>query len=596
MDSSQDHFVFKSTGSGDENIPVHGDEFQRIVTFYNHQWIAILAAIMSILGGVAPLCMTWVIADSFQNVLNPDGFLKGMQQMLVYWAILAIATSAIMGGSFLLRGYENPGFVQNLRDALFRSIMEKDMSYFDKTSAGVLISRLSEDVVFCLETYADKLNNCVQYVSQICGGIIIAATVSWRVTLIVIGVVPIAVVIYFMGEYMVNQLWLEFRDCSKSTATQAEEVITAFRTVKSFDSELFESETYARGLTDVHDIVIRASHVHAIKNCIMSFLSMGMIAPIMYYSGYLAYKKPYLGAELGDLIVLGVCLQNAATGVSQCISSIDDLRKAAISAAKLLVILDEKPSEDRHAGNTLPEVHGKIEFRNVAFKYETRDDYAVKDLSFTINAGETVALVGESGCGKTTTLQLLQKFYQIESGEILIDDVDIQTLSSVFVRSQLAIVPQGPVLFSMSIMDNIRLGREGSTKHEATAAAQIGNAHDFIMELADNYETPVRQMSLSGGQKQRICISRAILANTPVLLLDEATAALDTESEQLVQQALENYRHGKTAVIVAHRLATVKNADRILVFHEGKVAEQGTHDELLQRSGIYADLIKFQLQ
>jgi ABC-type multidrug transport system fused ATPase/permease subunit len=593
---SQDRFVFKSTGSGDENIPVHGDEFWRIVSFYNHKWIVGLAAFLSMLGGISPLCMTWLIADSFKNVLNPDGFLDGMKDMLVYWGIMTVVTCAIMGGSFATRGYENPGFVENLRDALFKSILEQDISYFDRTSAGILISRLSEDVIFCLETYADKLNNCVQYSATIVGGVVIAAIVSWRVTLIAIGVLPIAILIYFTGEYMVNQLWLEFRDCSKSTATQAEEVITAFRTVKSFDSELFESETYARGLTDVHEIVIRASHVHAVKSSIMYFLSTGLVAPVMYYSAYLAYRRPYLGTELGDLITIGIALQNVATGVAQCISSIDDLRKAAISAAKLLVILDEKPSEDRRVGNTLPEVHGKIEFRNVAFKYDTRDDYAVKDLTFTINAGETVALVGESGCGKTTTLQLLQKFYQIESGEILIDDVDIRTLSSVFVRSQLAIVPQGPVLFSMSIMDNIRLGREGATKREATAAAQIGNAHNFIMELADNYETPVKQMSLSGGQKQRICISRAILANTPILLLDEATAALDTESEQLVQNSLETYRHGKTAVVVAHRLATVKNADRILVFREGKIAEEGTHEELLQRSGIYADLIKFQLQ
>jgi ABC-type multidrug transport system fused ATPase/permease subunit len=220
----------------------------------------------------------------------------------------------------------------------------------------------------------------------------------------------------------------------------------------------------------------------------------------------------------------------------------------------------------------------------------------VKNLSFTIEAGETVALVGESGCGKSTTLQLLQRFSELESGEILLDGVDIKTLSPLFLRSQISAVPQGPVLFSMSVRDNIRFGAKDASEETVAAAAGAGKAHDFIMELPEGYETEVQQMSLSGGQKQRLCISRSILMNCPILLLDEATAALDTESERLVQESLEEHRQGKTAIVVAHRLATVKNADRILVVQDGHIVEAGTHEELLAQSGIYADLIRFQLQ
>jgi ABC-type multidrug transport system fused ATPase/permease subunit len=241
-------------------------------------------------------------------------------------------------------------------------------------------------------------------------------------------------------------------------------------------------------------------------------------------------------------------------------------------------------------------VRGKIEFRDVCFKYKTRNDYAVNHLSFTINPGETVAFVGESGCGKTTTIQLLQKLYEIESGSILIDDVDIATLSGVAVRSQITSVPQTPTLFSMSVRDNIRFAKAAAVEDEVVEAARIGNAHDFIMELPENYETAITHTSLSGGQKQRLCIARAVMANAPVLLLDEATAALDTESEQLVQQSLDQFRHGKTAIIVAHRLATVQNADRILVLQNGCVAESGKHEELLAANGLYADLIRWQLQ
>lgn len=191
---------------------------------------------------------------------------------------------------------------------------------------------------------------------------------------------------------------------------------------------------------------------------------------------------------------------------------------------------------------------------------------------------------------------MIQRFYEPESGEILIDGTNIKSLSSNFVRSQVSVVPQSPVLFSMSVKDNIRYAKPKVSGDEVAEAALIGNAHDFISEMPDGYNSMAQQTSLSGGQKQRICISRAIIKNSPILLLDEATAALDTESEQLVQQSIEKVRKGKTAIIVAHRLATVRNADRILVFKEGKVVEDGTHNELLTKNGIYADLIKFQLQ
>jgi ABC-type multidrug transport system fused ATPase/permease subunit len=474
--------------------------------------------------------------------------------------------------------------------------MEQDMGFFDETSTGVLISRLSEDPTFVFETYDEKLNTGVQFLAQVIVGLLFALIISWRVSIVVIGVVPICVFIYVFGEWLVDRLWKSFRDASTKTGTQAEEVITSFRTVKSFDNELYEAEQYAKNLDDVHSVVARASTVHAWKNGAAYFFSFAIISPVIYYSSYSVYLRPHLGMEIGDVITLSVCLMNLLQGFAMCLSVVDDMRKAGYSARKLLMLLEKKPERDRKAGEEIGSVRGKIEFCDVSFKYKSRDDYAVEHLSFTINAGETVALVGESGCGKSTTLQLLQKLYEVESGCIKIDDVDIKDLSDVSLRSQISIVPQGPVLFSMSVLDNIRFGKPDANEESTTSAARVGNAHEFIMELPENYETNVVQTSLSGGQKQRICISRAILCDTPILLLDEATAALDTESEQLVQQSLENFRHGKTAIIVAHRLATVKHADRILVYQNGHIAESGTHEELLNRSGIYSDLIRFQLQ
>ena len=321
-----------------------------------------------------------------------------------------------------------------------------------------------------------------------------------------------------------------------------------------------------------------------------------MLGFIIYYGCYLIIKKPYLNYESGSMFIMFVSLIMSVFGLSQAFSISEDMSKANISAAKILEILETKPDKDRKEGKEIGKVKGKIEFRDVCFKYESASSNAINHLSFTINPGETVAFVGESGCGKSTTLQLIERFYEIQSGQILIDDQDISKLSAVSLRSNISIVPQSPVLYSMTVLDNIRYSKTDATKKEVVEAAKIGNAHNFIMTFPEKYMYKAHQTSLSGGQKQRICISRAILANSPILLLDEATAALDTESEKLVQDSLEKFRKGKTAILVAHRLATVKNADRIFVFQNGRIIEEGNHEQLLAKGGFYADLVKFQLQ
>lgn len=589
--------IFRFQGSTDE-VKTEGNEFWRFLTFYKHKWIIVMATIFSIGGGVLPIMMMWIMSKSITAYTDPNKpFMDSMVEFVKQIAYLLVVMILIMGLSYGSRGFANPTCAHDIRCAIFSNLMKQEIPYFDSTTTGILVSRISEDVTFALETYIMKFQDSIQFQAQILAGLILAFVLSWRLALIALAPYPICVIIYVICEKYASKLWLEFRDSSAAAASKAEEVITSFRTVKSFDNELYEAELYSSNLNKDHDIIRRTSKVHATKNFFLEIFIWATLPLIMYYGAYILVNKPQYNLEFGNVFVVASCATNCSMAITMLFTIIDDFRKANIAGAKILQLIEREPAYDLKAGNTPSEaLRGKIEFRNVNFHYETRESKVLDDLSFIINPGETVAMVGESGCGKTTTLQLLQRFYEIDSGEILIDDVNITTFASNYLRSQIAIVPQNPVLFSMSVLDNIRFANPEADNEAVASAARCGNAHNFISELPDSYETQVQQTALSGGQKQRICISRAILANAPILLLDEATAALDTESEQLVQQSLEEYRHGKTAIIVAHRLATVKNADRILVFKAGKIAEIGTHEELLSNGGIYADLVKFQLQ
>ncbi|KAK8875498.1 hypothetical protein M9Y10_005664 [Tritrichomonas musculus] len=586
----------------DNAYEITGSELIRCYKLMSKKWIFWIGAFFTLCSGAAPMLMNIIMADMMNLMTTQidDSFTKevGKLCLKMLYVVLGMTAATVIALGF--RFYLNPHFLIDIRQAMYDSLMEQEIAFYDETPAGVLIGRLAEDVTLIRFVYVEKLLMVIQHLTQAVVGLILAFCYVWRVTLAVFIGIPISAIVYIIGNIIIEKLWLQYNKCVTECIDKAEEAITQIRTVKAFDCELKEAALYSKSIGGIEDVARKWSILAGVKDGFISMLTWGMMAGLMYYTYWLMVRKPYLNVESGDIMILMMSMMLGTMGTSLALAAVDDFKKTRISAAKVLNIVEKKPETDRHKGsNTIngkDHVVGKVEFRDVAFRYKTREEYAVKNLSFVINPGETVALVGESGCGKSTTLQLLQRFYEIEKGKILVDDVDIRTLSQIFLRSQIAIVPQGPVLFSMSIKDNIRYAKPKADGQDVANAARTGNAHDFIMELPQNYDTVVQQTSLSGGQKQRICISRAILMNSPILLLDEATAALDTESEQLVQQSLETVRHGKTAIVVAHRLATVMNADRILVFKDGKIHESGTHKELLKQDGLYADLVKFQLE
>lgn len=571
--------------------------FFNIMKLISNKALFAFAIIFAIFYGVMPLLMNIFMGNMVDVMTAGNDFLHKFIPIIYKLIGFCCAQVVCMAIDLQLRFLANPNFMKDLRSNLYKSMLEKDIEYFDLVPTGVLVGRISEDVTLVHEIFVDKLCTVIQMLAQSIGGIILSFVIMWQAALIGVGAISISVIVYYFGEKIVAKIWIKYNESSSAASAKAEEILTSFRTIKSFDCELKEAKLYKDSLDDVDDVFKKTSIAQGIKDGAIVLILNGLQAGVLFFACWMIQKRPSYGYETGDLFIILMSLSFATLGISSAITLSDDFKKTSVSAAKILEIIDSKPKVDRKAGGSIENVRGKIEFRDVSFKYATAETYAVHHLSFVIHPGETVAFVGESGCGKSTTLQLIQRFYEIESGMILLDDVDMKTLSPYFIRSQIAIVPQSPVLFSMSILDNIRYANpKNTTNAEVAEAARIGNAHNFIMEMPNNYKSIVQQSSLSGGQKQRICISRAIVAHTPILLLDEATAALDTESERLVQQSLEEFRKGKTAIIVAHRLATVMNADRIFVFSQGKVVEEGNHQQLLELGGIYADLVKFQLQ
>lgn len=580
----------------DEETQIKGAEMRRIFKFYTRRCTFYCAVFVAFLAGVTPTVANILMGRLTLALINSDQdtIIENVKNPIYFLAGFAVVIFLEYRCLFILIGFSNPWFMSDIRTTIYKKLLFVEMDYFDERQTGTLISRLTFDCSLMNEVYITKFTQAVTNLTMAASGVILAFSVDWLVTVAVIAAIPICIAIFIIGEHIVGSKWDSYNEFTSKAATKAEEALNAFRIVKSFDNELYEADKYRKSLGVVNDIMVNISRIKGIKESLIHFTMFVMNMGIHLFG---SNRVIYHNSTTDNVVALGFGLVFAVIGLSQSLSIANDFKKARVSASKVLDILEREIKVDQRKGdNPDTKLTGKIEFKDVYFKYKNRDEYAVKGLSFTIEAGETVAFIGESGCGKSTTLQLIQRFYDIEKGEILLDGVNIYSLSPHFLRKNIISVPQGPVLFSMSIKDNIRYGMPDADDKAISDAATIGNAHDFIMSLPNNYRTQVEPTSLSGGQKQRVCISRAVLVDAPVLLLDEATAALDTQSERLVQQSLERIRKGKTAIMVAHRLATVKNADKIFVFKDGAVTETGTHSELLAKGGIYHDLIRFQLQ
>uniref|UniRef100_A0A1A8RVJ5 ATP-binding cassette, sub-family B (MDR/TAP), member 4 n=2 Tax=Nothobranchius rachovii TaxID=451742 RepID=A0A1A8RVJ5_9TELE len=511
---------------------------------------------------------------------------------------------SIMGAVVLIAAYLQVSLwtlaagrqVKRIRTLFFHRIMQQDIGWFDVNETGELNTRLTDDVYKIQEGIGDKVGMLIQSFSSFIAAFVIGFTEGWKLTLVILAVSPALGISAALFSKVLASFTTKEQSAYAKAGAVAEEVLSAIRTVYAFSGQNKEIDRYHKNLEDAKRM--------GIKKAISANIAMGFTFLMIYLSYALAFwygSTLILSGEytIGKVLTVFFVVIIGVFAMGQTSPNIQTFASARGAAYKVYHIIDHNPSIDSYSNTGFkPDfIRGNIEFKNIHFNYPSRPDVKIlDDMSLSVKNGQTMALVGSSGCGKSTTIQLLQRFYDPQKGSVSIDDHDIRSLNVRYLREMIGVVSQEPVLFATTISENIRYGRPDVTQREIEQASKEANAYDFIMNLPDKFETLVgdRGTQMSGGQKQRIAIARALVRNPKILLLDEATSALDAESETIVQAALDKVQQGRTTLIVAHRLSTIRNADVIAGFQKGQIVELGTHSELMEKKGVYHTLVTMQ--
>ncbi|NWU01491.1 MDR1 protein, partial [Urocynchramus pylzowi] len=486
-----------------------------------------------------------------------------------------------------------------IRQKFFFAVLHQEMAWFDTTQIGTLNTRLTDDINTIREGIGDKISIFLQFFSTFVSGLIIGFIYGWKLTLVVMSVSPLLAASAAVWSTLLASLTAKELSAYAKAGAVAEEILTAIRTVVAFNGQQKALEKYDANLEMAKRVGMKKSITTNTCLGLSQFFIFGSYALAFWYGTKLTAEDPHY--DIGRVLIVFFSVLVGAFSLGQAAPNLESVANARGAAYEVYKIINKKRLIDSSSkeGYKPDKLVGEIEFRNIHFSYPSRPDVKIlKGLNLKVQTGKTIALVGASGCGKSTTIQLLQRFYDPDQGEITLDGRDIRTLNTKWLRENIGIVSQEPVLFATTIAENIRYGREDISDAEIEQAAKEANAFDFISRLPDKFNTMVgeRGAQLSGGQKQRIAIARALARNPKILLLDEATSALDTQSESIVQAALDKARAGRTTIVIAHRLSTIRTADTIAGFEKGVVVEQGTHSELMLQKGVYYSLVMQQVR
>ncbi|MCB0153185.1 MAG: ATP-binding cassette domain-containing protein [Anaerolineae bacterium] len=486
--------------------------------------------------------------------------------------------------------------VTDLRQRLYDHLMTLSLRFFADRRTGEIVSRVTNDVTTLQAAVTDDIVTLLQQSLTLIGGVIFLFYLDWRLTsIVIIGIPFVTVVIIFLGR-KIRQAATDVQDRLAEASAVVEESVGGVRIVKSFAREAYEISRFQTKIEQTFAAAMRRAKISAILAPTIGFLAFMSITMTLWFGGYEVIQGRLTP---GGLVAFLIYTMLVAGPLAQFSGLYSRFQSALGATERLFELLDLEPDiADAPDAYPLPTIVGQVRFEQVSFEYETNAPL-LHDIDLAVEPGQVVALVGPSGAGKTTLVNLIPRFYDVSAGAITIDGHDVRQVTGLSLRQQIGIVPQESAIFSDTIRENIRYGKLEATQAEIEAAARAANAHDFIMRTAQGYDTLVgeRGIKLSGGQRQRIAIARAILKNPRILILDEATSSLDSESEQLVQEALERLMQSRTSFVIAHRLSTVTNADWIVVLNEGRVVEQGSHAQLLaEESGLYRRLHAMQFK
>nr|AAP72956.1 putative MDR-like P-glycoprotein [Lactuca sativa] len=512
----------------------------------------------------------------------------------VYLGLVVCISSYAEIGCWMYTGERQ---VSTLRKRYLEAVLKQDVGFYDTDArTGDIVFSVSTDTLLVQDAISEKVGNFIHYLSTFLAGLVVGFVSAWKLALLSVAVIPGIAFAGGLYAYTLTGLTSKSRESYANAGIIAEQAIAQVRTVYSYVGETKALDSYSDAIQHTLKLGYKAGMAKGLGlGCTYGIACMSW-ALVFWYAGVFIRNGQTDGGKAFTAIFSAIV---GGMSLGQSFSNLGAFSKGKAAGYKLLEIIKQKPTivQDSTDGKCLTEVNGNIEFKEVSFSYPSRPDVLIfKEFSIFFPAGKTVAVVGGSGSGKSTVVSLIERFYDPNQGQILLDDVDIKTLQLKWLRDQIGLVNQEPALFATTILENILYGKPNATTSEVEAATSAANAHSFITLLPNSYNTQVgeRGIQLSGGQKQRIAIARAMLKNPKILLLDEATSALDSASENIVQEALDRLMVGRTTVVIAHRLSTIRNVDSIAVIQQGQIIETGTHEELISRPGAYSSLIRFQ--